>query len=384
MRGLFLYVTAGAGHKTPADALRDAMIDRGEQAESIDMFDLLKLPVIKQLIETTWRTQLRHPATERTVDAFWDTKLSARVLTGVAHSVPLIRGILKEYLDQTKPDFILGTHYFIASIIAPLIHALRYPVPVYGYVPDIFFYANVGWGRHMDKMYVCSPLGEEWLLKLGYEPDAIRLCPFPLKKSIETYKRKTRQEARAALGMDDRFTVLTNLGGEGIGNTRLVRRLAQSGFDGQMAVVGRMSRETEMLYDRFQKEYPSFRLYTPGFTDRMNDYITACDIQVGKAGANSMMESLCLKRPFIITEQLYASERVSLFLKDHPVGWVENEIGEQVKLIERYATDEELRKKTDQALDEVPFTFSSRAFVAQIERDTRHWYQDHPEAGRTL
>lgn len=377
MKGIFLYVTAGKGHQVPAEALRDAMRSLGHEAESYDMFDMLGMPLTKKMIEKIWQTSLHHPSQERVQDKLADTKLNSTLMTMIMSTIPKASDKFLDFVDHEKPDFILGTHYFISPIIVPFVHSLGFHIPVYAYAPDIFFFPHIGVSKQLDRLYVCSDLGMEWCLEQGFTTSQVTLCPFPLKQSIENFKPLSKTEARAKIGLEDRFTILLNLGGEGIGNTKLVTALAEDGYEGQVVVVGRMSGDTAAKYAEFKERHPSFHLFTPGFVSNMSEYICACDVQVGKTGANSLMESFYLKRPFVITEQLYTSERTELFFDKHSVGWTENDVDKQVKLLERISTDKELQKSTKVAFDGLDLPFGSKKFVRQIIGDTKLWYDTH-------
>ncbi len=378
MKGLFIYVTAGKGHQVPADALRDAMIRLGHEAVSVDLCDMLHGPLIKRWIQNTWRRDLRHPPLERVSNRILDHVVRGSFVKFYALCQPHMKRYFKMFIDQEKPDFILGTHYFVNQVIPYYVKSYGLGIPVFGYAPDIFFYPNIGTNRHMDRMYVCSTIGRDWMLKQGFSADRISLCPFPLKQSIESYAIPTKEEARSKLGlMQGIFTILMNLGGEGIGNTRLARRLVQDGMQAQFIVVGKMSKATERLYRNFEENHPEFPIIAPGFTDKMLDYIVASDIVVGKAGANSMMESIYLKRPFIITEQLYAGYRTPLFLDQYKVGWVENNVEKQAKILERYASNQELRKQVEHELAIQPLAFGSSKMAEQVMGDVKEWQENH-------
>ena len=90
-----------------------------------------------------------------------------------------------------------------------------------------------------------------------------------------------------------------------------------------------------------------------------------------------MMEALYLKRPFIITEQLYAGFRTALFLEQYKVGWVENNVSRQAELLERYANDPLLRAQIAHQLDIQPLTFGSEKLIRQVMHDTTEWYRTH-------
>jgi len=375
---MFLYVTAGKGHQVPAEALRNAMLKLGHEAVSYDMFEMLNLPKIKKLVEKSWQNMLHFPPGERVGDRLVDTKMNSKLMAAITKNYPVMKKAFLAAMEKEKPDFILGTHYFISPIIVSLVQECGISVPVFGYAPDIFFYPNIGISKKLDKLYVPSELGIDWCVRMGFSTDQLAICPFPLKQSIEDYPSLSKEEARKKLELSvDSYTILVNLGGEGIGNTRLVTLLAREKVPCQVVVVGKMSPDTEKRYLNFRSKHPFFHLFTPGFVNNMNDYICACDVQIGKAGANSLMESLYLHRPFIITEQLYASERTELFFKQHHVGEVENLLEKQVKLLERYRTDMELQADVAEAFTCLPLSFGSKKFISQILSDTEKWDAAH-------
>ena len=369
MKGLFLYVTAGKGHQTPADALRDAMISMGYEAQSRDMFDLMQAPLIKKQIERSWRMMLRHPSQERIGDSMADTKFSGMLITQGINLLPKMKDRFISFVQEYKPDFILGTHFLIGPLIAPIVRKHFFGIPVYGYAPDIFYYPVAGSSKYLDRVFVTSTVGRDWCYHLGFSGAQVSLCPFPLKQAIEASKPLSATEARAKLGLDDRFTILINLGGEGIGNTRLVRMLAKRHFPFQVIILGSMSKDTEKRYARFRGQYPSFPLYTPGFVTDMQNWLCACDIQIGKAGANAQMEALYYHKPFIITEMLYPAEKTADFFAQHEVGWIENSIRRQADLLQRYATDKAFRLHVETEMRNIPIAFGSKQFVRQIIGD---------------
>jgi processive 1,2-diacylglycerol beta-glucosyltransferase len=371
MKGLFLYITAGKGHQTPAEALRDAMISLGYQAVSMDMFDLMQAPRIKQQIERNWRMMLRHPTQERLGDSLADTKFSGKLITTTLGLVPKMRDRVIAYVREYQPDFILGTHFLIGPMIAPIIRKFFPAIPVYAYAPDIFYYPIAGSAsKYLDRVFVTSTIGRDWCYHLGFSGAQVSLCPFPLKKVIEETKPLPTKVAREKLGLKERFTILFNLGGEGIGNTRLVRVLAKRNFSFQVVILGMMSKDTAKRYAKFRQLYPSFPLYTPGFVTNMQDWLCACDIQIGKAGANAQMEAMYYHKPFIITEMLYPAEKTADFFAQHEVGWIENNVRKQADLLERYATDTAFRRHVAKEMRNVPIAFGSKQFARQIIGDT--------------
>jgi processive 1,2-diacylglycerol beta-glucosyltransferase len=176
--------------------------------------------------------------------------------------------------------------------------------------------------------------------------------------------------------MMDRFTVLLNLGGEGIGTTDFLEEVQKRNLDWQIITVGTLSSSTKLQYKRFKEKYPSFPLHTPGFVDNIQDYICACDVQAGKAGANALMESLYLKRPFLISSLLYTAKPTTEFFKRHKVGWVENTIEKQVDILQAYSEDSQAQEAMKEAFKKLPTTFDSDAFARMIVKDAEKFLQE--------
>ncbi len=123
-------------------------------------------------------------------------------------------------------------------------------------------------------------------MQFGQQEETISICPFPpLKTQMMHTEIPEKQQARKNLGLQDRFTVLLNLGGgEGIGTTDFLEEVQKRNLDWQIITVGTLSSSTKLHYERFREKFPSFPLFTPGFVDNIQDYICACDVQAGKAG----------------------------------------------------------------------------------------------------
>jgi processive 1,2-diacylglycerol beta-glucosyltransferase len=110
-------------------------------------------------------------------------------------------------------------------------------------------------------------------------------------------------------------------------------------------------------------------LLTPGFVKNIQDYICACDVQAGKAGANALMESLFLQRPFLISSLLYAAWPTTIFFNRRNVGWVENDVTRQVDILQAYSEDPIQQEAMLQAFAKLPLVFDSDAFARQILDD---------------
>ncbi len=180
-----------------------------------------------------------------------------------------------------------------------------------------------------------------------------------------------KHEARTILNLEEKFTVLLNLGGEGIGTTDFLEEVVKRGLDWQIITVGNLSPSTKLQYKLFKEKNPDFRLHTPGFVKNIHQYICACDVQAGKAGANSLMESLSLKRPFLISNLLYAAWPTTIFFERRKVGWVENSVPKQVDILQQYSQSPDAQQAMEEAFRLLPLTFDSDRFASMIIDDAK-------------
>ncbi|RFU94718.1 UDP-N-acetylglucosamine--LPS N-acetylglucosamine transferase [Sphaerochaeta halotolerans] len=365
----FLYVDAGKGHITPAKALSDAALRLDHTTVVANVFETLKAPIINRMSKSNWRLMLHYPRLEAFIDPKQDSRFNARLFRFLGTHSHAVKDF-KAWYDTNTPDCIVVAHFLAGCLIQPIVAELGLPVPVFEYATDVVFTPRLGINSDLDRFYICTQLGKELAMQFGQQEETISICPFPLKTQMMHTEIPEQQQARKKLGLQDRFTVLLNLGGEGIGTTDFLEEVQRRNLDWQIITVGTLSSSTKLHYKHFREKYPSFPIYTPGFVDNIQDYISACDVQAGKAGANALMESLYLKRPFLISNLLYTAKPTTQFFERYKVGWVENSIHKQVDILKAYSEDNQVRQVMAEAFENLPTTFDSDAFVRMIIEDT--------------
>ncbi len=363
-----LYVDAGKGHITPARALSDAFQRLGHTTVVENLFATVGAPMINWISKYNWRLQLHFPKMETKVNAKSDTVANAKLVRYVTTHSHAVKDF-QDWYEQVKPDLIVIPHFLAASIIQPLVDLLQLQVPVFEYAADVVFTPNLGINKNLDRLYICTEIGRELAIRAGQPEHTIRICPFPLKTEFMQSKPLSKQDARKKLGLKDLFTVLLNLGGEGIGTADFLEEVARRNLNWQVITVGELSGSTKLHYKAFKENHPDFPLHTPGFVKNIQDYICACDVQAGKAGANALMESLFLQRPFLISSLLYAAWPTTIFFNRRNVGWVENDITKQVDILQAYSEDPIQQEAMLQAFEKLPLVFDSDAFARQILDD---------------
>ena len=365
-----IYVNAGKGHYVPAKALADSMNREGHVATVEDLFVICQAPFWEWYCKYEWRFMLHHPKLERINHRIDDNKLSAALIRYFSVHTQ-VRKHFHAWYEKAKPDFILCTNFLGGNIITPIVQSLKLDIPVFIYAADAFNNPTTGCNKAIDLLYIPTFIGKDLVVAKGQPADKVKVCPFPLQSGIQKLAPLTKNEARDKLGLQDTFTVLLNLGGEGIGNTDFLEEVAKRGLDWQVVVVGNLSMTTSFKFSLFLDKHPHFTLKTPGFVDNIGEYIYACDLQAGKAGANSLMESLALKRPFLVSNLLYAARDTGSFLNKHKVGWVEDNVKKQVDIVEHYFWDRQEQLAMGERFCKLPLQFDSEAFLHMIFEDVK-------------
>jgi processive 1,2-diacylglycerol beta-glucosyltransferase len=365
MFGAMLYVNAGKGHYVPAKAAYDALLRTGHTGCVEDMFAVLNSPFWQWFCRAEWRFLLRHPQLERVFHTTQDTRFSAFLLSNLPLILPVRKAFVSWY-ETTKPDFILCTNFLGGVIITAIAKREKLKAPIFVYTADVFNNPSAGFNRNIDRIFVPSLIGQENLYRQGYRKEQVVFAPFPLQSSVQTMERLSKQEARKILNLEDRFTLLLNFGGEGIGSTALVEELGKRGLAWQIVVVGALREHMKKRISELAKRYPSLTIESPGFVSNIGVYMCACDVQAGKAGANALMESMALHRPFMISELLHAARDTARFFARYQVGWVVRNHRKQADILQAFAESEPQRKAMEERLAKLPISFDSDQFITLL------------------
>lgn len=372
MKGAFIYVDAGKGHYVPAKALYDIFIEKGHEATLENMFLMIGSEKWNKKVKNSWRHQLHYPKVERIENTILDGSPSFYLIRFLAKMAKKNQRIFKEWYEKERPDFIFCTNYLAAPVMTTMLRKNNIKVPLFVVGTDVFDNQKVGVSNLIDIQYMPSDLGVKNYIKHGFDPSVVKYSPFPLKAGMEKYSNYSKTQAREELKMEvDIPTLLLNLGGEGIGNTKFLKALVKKKKNWQVIVLGNMSCDTQRKFDKFRKNNPDFLLITPGFVNNIGLYIKACDLQLGKTGGNAFLESLYLKRPFFISELLYSSRSYLEFMKEYKVGWGANGISEQIRIIDEYVNDESKKIEMEKVMDSLPLSFDTNFFVDMIIEDYR-------------
>ena len=224
-----------------------------------------------------WLIRLRH---SRLCDVL-GAHLSDRRPRLVISLIPNFNGVIRDAVRRCLP----GTPFFVL-----LTDFADFP-PRFWMVPDV------------DRVIVGSDRAAAQALELGLRAESVartsgmvlhpRFYPAP--------GREVRARVRAELGLDESaFVVLVLFGGKG---SPEMHPLSEALLDAApdlcvIAVCG----DNPPLYDRLAEveSRARGRLRRLGFTDRVSEYLSACDVLVTKPGPGSLAEAFHQQVPVVV------------------------------------------------------------------------------------
>ena len=374
MKGALLYVDAGKGHYIPAIALEESFKETEHEVVVENLFVVLDSPRLNSSCKKSWRFLLHHPKVEYVWNTVMDETRIGRTLQKIA-TQPVYRKNFKQWYEQNKPDFIVSTNFIGGYVLPKIIKKLGLNIPVFQYAADVFDTPQSGINNKLTKMYMPSLIGYNNAVKKGQKKETLTICPFPLQKKFEKLKALniSKQEMRAKLGLEDKFTILYNLGGEGIGSIDFLNEMAKRGHNWQVLLIGGKSSIIDRKLALFNKLHPKATVHKLGFINNVPEYLVASDIQIGKAGTNALLEAVYMSCPCLISDILFAAKATKEFFKEYPLGWGENDAKKQVKIVEDYI------KKLDEgnhSNNNPGIEFSSDKLRDLILKDTDDYYNN--------
>jgi len=353
-----VYINAGKGHLIPAKSIADALAEKGIEIELVDFFEIIKDHTLDTMVQKIWRFQLKHPKFEIFINGATDR--NGKIMTFL---VPIfIKRYKKNFIrwcELHKPDACISTHYFPSRMIPEILDNCGLQIPSFSYASDVFFSPTSGLTNKLRKIYICTLEGQQHILAKQLAPEKVELVPFPLQTGCLLAARMSKSQAREKLSLQNKFTLVINMGGEGLGTTCLIKELDKLKLEMQVVVLGGMDEKLRELFKVMGAQLHHVELTIAGFVSNVYDYVLASDIVGGKAGINTMVEATYFERPFLITCLYYTVFAAADFYEKHKIGWLALEIDKQVDIIARCIREPDILLQMEDNFKIVPITFGA-------------------------
>jgi processive 1,2-diacylglycerol beta-glucosyltransferase len=300
-RILILHAKAGAGHKRAAEALEQAFRSVGP-SNRVHALDTLSFasPLFQRTYAQTYDAMVkRAPPLWRLL--YWSTERPP-VHRGTSRArVSLDRLNLRRLVHairRFRPAAVVCTHFLPLEALAPLAANGRLGAPLYCVITD--FGAHPFWVYDgITGYFVATEAVREELAEWGVSWESIHVTGIPIDPKFGT--RQPKEAARAALGLDPKSPVaLVMGGGNGVGPLHgLAERLLGIPSKPQIVVIAGRNEALRRRLGDLDHMAPG-RVKVLGFTNEVDRWLDAADVNVTKAGGLTCSESLAKQVPLVI------------------------------------------------------------------------------------
>jgi len=299
MEVLILSCATGGGHNAAGAAIKDELINRGNNVRLLDPYSLVSETLPARVGNAYVKTAQRAP------QIFGLAYKAGNVVRNISCKSPVywanvrVAEKLAEYLETHHFDEIITPHLFPAEMLTYLKrHGTALP-------PTVFVATD----------YTCIPFTEEtecdYYIIPGKEQEAEfeargisrdRLFPLGIPVADAFYGTMTKEEARAALGLglDQKYILVTggSIGAGALEETaQIILEYCRKNHrrDVEMIMV---CGNNERLYERLSSLYGE-EIMLLKQTEQMPLYMKACDVFISKPGGLSSTEAAVTGVPFI-------------------------------------------------------------------------------------
>jgi processive 1,2-diacylglycerol beta-glucosyltransferase len=307
---LLLSASAGAGHIRAAQALEKAFnqLEPTLEVRHLDVLDytnkLFRHLYSKAYIELVNKMPEVPGWMYDKLDKPWKNE-RRRLALDKLNTRPLVR-LLRSY----RPDFIVCTHFLPAEIVSWLRAKERLASRQAIVVTD--FDVHAMWlVHHYEQYFVAIDEARVYLEALGIPASKITVTGIPIDPVFA--KRKNKLEMRQKHGLDnERITILLSAGGFGVGSVEpLIASL--KAIEHKVQVVAICGRNEE-LRKRLSKSSNNLAaggnllIHPVGYTQEMDEYMSASDIVLGKPGGLTTSEALAKGLAFVVVNPIPGQE----------------------------------------------------------------------------
>ena len=211
---------------------------------------------------------------------------------------------LMRFIKDYRPDIVVATHVFAAIALTYLKRKYPFKAKTVAIVTDFTihpFWEDVD----LDYYVTASELLNYQAFKKGYELSKVKPFGIPIMPKFSV--KIPQAEARAAAGIDEKFTVLVMMGsmgyGEDVGN--LVKSLDRLDEDLQIVVVCGNNKKLKRHIEKLTLRH---NIYCLGFVNNVDVLMDAADCMVTKPGGLSTSEALAKLIPIIMLDPIPGQE----------------------------------------------------------------------------
>lgn len=236
-------------------------------------------------------------------------------------ATPLIFNGLLRLITTVQPDVIVSVHPVINMVTVQAIRELGLHIPFVTVVTDLVSVHYAWYAPGVDEYIVPTEQARQLYLQRGLAPDRVHLLGMPIDPKF-TRAVGGKEELQRKLGLKPGVPVVLLVGGgDGAGGLQAaVRAISLAHLPVQLLVVtGRNRRLYAHLQRTRSKLHVPARIF--GFVHNMPEMMHAADVIVTKAGPGTIAEALACGLPIVLSGYVPGQEEGNVeYVTENGVG----------------------------------------------------------------
>lgn len=316
---LILMSDTGGGHRTVAEAIREAVQMLYPEQYTVVIEDLflhsrwpgprvrgMYLPLITYA-PWAWGRSFH-----------WTTGARGRRALGRLFS-RLQTTTLKRLYARYRPALVVCVHPMMTTVPCRVLRAAGLVAPFVTVVTDLMDAHPLWFEPRADLTIVPNAETATRARRWGMPPGKVRVAALPIRLDFDREMRSKR-ESRTTLGLNPDWPVALLVGGgEGMGQLReIATAISTARLPLQLAVIAGRNAALKKKLDETAWDIP---VRVEGFVSNMPVWMRAADLIITKAGPSTIMEALASEVPILLSGYLPGQEEGNVrFVADNGVG----------------------------------------------------------------
>lgn len=349
MKVSIMYVKAGAGHLSAAKALAEELKYLYPDVEPLLYDGLTGAPnYVRNIIEKGYSMASNF------LPPIWMGIYALSKLYPIRKlEVDLVSAYIKKHIRkhilEEKPDKIVVDHFFIIKPVYEIVKEENLSTKVLVIATDPFTCHPIWFTYPNMDLVVFSDRMKRYAVRNGVPESRITVLPIILNRKFSSKLpddevKKLKERYGFSL---EKHLVLIAGGGEGIPNGELfLEEIAKSDLDVEIAIVCGRNEILKQKSEEVAKRYSSKKIVVYGFVDFMYDLMNMSSVVITKGGPATVMETLILEKPLIITSYIWEQEKGNVeFVEENHLGFYETKPKKVVDKVRKLLFDEDQVRK---------------------------------------
>lgn len=369
-RVLIFTVTAGNGHNSIANAIKE---ECEKQGAKVKLVDLLHEYCDNKLF--IWIQEGGYGLALTYFNSLYNAyfRYFQNVDPKKFYDSPVQPGLKKMHakmlkaINEFKPDAIFCSHFMPCIMLTNLKRCYPVPAKVFTVLTDYVVCPFWECGTDIYKMTIPNESFIDKLVQKGFKKE--QLVPYGLTVKEKFSEVLKKEDARNQLGLkNDVFTIFVMFGGGfWSGNLEIVKTLFTiKNIPLQIIVANGKNKHEKARIDKL-KVPKNITLINYGFANNVDIIMSASDVLVGKAGGISITEALNKKIPMICCKKLPQQEyeNVAMLLKAGAAKQYKNK-KQLVEYIKEMAQDPESMKMLVENIEKIRRPHATQKIVRDM------------------